>query len=217
MTRAPIVIVGAGDHGRVVHELLNAAEEPALGFVEPVTDDDAVERVVDGLRVVGDLERHRGWLDGGPYRFVVALGDNRQRQRAFDRCRRLGLVPVAAIHPAAVLLAGARVEPGAMVCAGAIVGVGAWVGPNAILNTAASVDHDGRIGPHAFLGPGARLAGRVSVGEGAMVGIGASVREGCRIGDWAVVAGGAMVIADVEDGARVAGVPAARMRERRGP
>jgi sugar O-acyltransferase (sialic acid O-acetyltransferase NeuD family) len=211
--RGPVVVVGAGDHGRVVLDVLRAAGDDAIGFVEPGRAAGAPERVIDGLRVIGDLAGDTNWATAGT-RFVVALGDNSARRDAFERCLQLGLSPAMAIHPAATLLAGARVESGTLVCAGAVIGVTAWVGPNVIVNTLASIDHDDRIGAHANVSPGAHLAGRVTIGEGAYIGIGASVREGLRIGDWALVAGGAMVIDHVPSGARVAGVPARPMAER---
>ncbi len=206
MTR--LVIVGAGDHGRVVLDILRAGGEPPDGFVEPVP---AASREVDGLPVIGSLV-DPGWASPGT-RFVVALGDNRARRDAFERCLELGLSPAAAIHPTAHLLAGVEVAPGAMICAGAIIGLAARVAANAIVNTGATVDHDNRIGPHATVAPGAHLAGRVTLDEGAFVGIGASVREGCAVGAWAFVAGGAMVVDDVPADARVAGVPARPMPE----
>lgn len=208
---APLVIIGAGDHGRVVLELLRAAGESPACFVEPWPAERTTDRVVDGTPVAGDLEHDLSWLGSVPPRFVVALGDNRARRDAFARGLALGMTPVAAIHPRATLLAGAVVEPGAVICAGAVVGLSAWIGPNAIVNTAATVDHDNRVGAHATIAPGAHLAGRVTIGEGAFVGIGAAVREGCTVGSWAFVAGGAMVVADVVADERVAGVPARPM------
>jgi sugar O-acyltransferase (sialic acid O-acetyltransferase NeuD family) len=206
---SPLVIVGAGDHGRVVLELLRSAGEAPIGFAEPRLDG-ADTRVVEGLPVIGDLHVQTAWIVQRT-RFVVALGDNQARRDAFQRCLGLGLVPAVAVHPSATLLTGARVEAGAMVCAGAVIGVAAWIGPNAIVNTAASVDHDGMVGAHAQVGPGAHLAGRVTVEEGGFIGIGAAVREGRTIGAWALVAGGAMVIDDVAAGERVGGVPARPM------
>ncbi len=207
---SPLVIVGAGDHGRVVLEILRAAGEAPGGFVEAGPVPASVAREVEGLPVLGSLAGQPEWASGDT-RFVVALGDNHARREAFERCLALGLTPVAAVHPTAHLLAGASVEPGAMVCAGAVIGLAARVGADAVVNTGASVDHDDVVGPHATVAPGAHLAGRVTLGEGAFVGIGAAVREGCRIGEWAVVAGGAMVVDDVPAGARVAGVPARQM------
>jgi sugar O-acyltransferase (sialic acid O-acetyltransferase NeuD family) len=208
---AGVVIVGAGDHGRVVLELLRALGVEPEGFVEPAARPDDTGRIVDGLAVIGDLQTRLDWRASAAG-FVVALGDNHARRDAFERCLALGLDPARAVHPRAVLLGGAMVADGAMICAGAVIGVGAFVGPNTIVNTGATIDHDDRIGPHGHVAPGAHLAGRVTVGEGAFVGIGSAVREGCLIGAWAEVAGGAMVTADVPDGARVAGVPARPMR-----
>jgi sugar O-acyltransferase (sialic acid O-acetyltransferase NeuD family) len=210
--KSGVAIIGAGDHGRVVLELLRAAKADPIGFVEPVPVDSMPERLIDGLRVIGDLENATDWATPG-IGFVVALGDNAARRDAFERCVELGLIPAPAIHPAATLLAGASVEDGATICAGAIIGVAAWVGTNAIVNTSATVDHDDRIGAHANVSPGAHLAGNVTVGEGAYIGIGSAIREGTSIGAWALVAGGAMVIADVPARARVAGVPARPMAE----
>ncbi|HEX7948853.1 MAG TPA: acetyltransferase [Candidatus Limnocylindrales bacterium] len=207
-----LVIVGAGEHGRVVLELFRALGTEPLGFVEPRAAADDAERVVDGLRILGDLETNRAWRDSATD-FVAALGDNGARRGAFARCLALGLRPATAIHPRAIVLGGATVDPGAMVCAGAVVGVGASVGLNAIVNTGATLDHDDRIAAHAHVAPGAHLGGRVSVEEGAFIGIGAAVRDGCRIGAWSLVAGGAMVIGDVAEHARVAGVPARAMME----
>ena len=212
----PLVIVGAGDHGRVVLELLASAGDPPLGFVEPAPTSRRGD-LVDGVPILGDLESASEWMAGSPMRFVCALGDNRARATSWERCLELGMRPAPAIHPTALVLAQARIEPGAMVCAGAVIGVAARVGPDAIVNTAASIDHDNQIGAHATIAPGARLAGRVRVGEGAFVGIGASVKEGISIGAWAVVGGGAMVIRDVPAGARVAGVPAEPIPEAPSP
>ena len=140
--------------------------------------------------------------------FIVAIGSNSARAAAFDRACSLGSTPIRMIHPSAVLLAGAEVGPGSQVCAGAVVGVDARLGADVIVNTMASVDHDAVIGDHAFVAPGVHLAGRVGIGAGTHVGIGATIIEGVRIGPESTVAAGAVVIADVPAGTRVAGVPA---------
>jgi sugar O-acyltransferase (sialic acid O-acetyltransferase NeuD family) len=203
----PVVVVGCGDHSRVIRDVLQACGTQVLGCVEPH------HRSASGLDVppIGDLDDPQEWIRQRP-NFVVAIGSNQARADAFGRCVALGLEPIAAIHPSAVILGGARIEPGAQICAGAIVGVDAHVMANAIVNTAASVDHDNEIGEHAFIAPGARLAGRVIVGPGAHVGLGAAVREGTTIGEWSLVAAGAVVVRSVLARQRVAGVPAEPMR-----
>jgi UDP-perosamine 4-acetyltransferase len=208
-----LVIVGTGDHARVMADVARAIGREPIGFVEP-SDDGSAGGQVDGLRVLGSLASPDAWRaprGDEAVEFVVAIGANAPREKAFARCLELGLRPVALVHPTAVLLGGAEVVPGAQVCAGAIIGLAATIDRDAIVNTAACVDHDGRIGEHAFVGPGARLAGRVIVEVGAHVGLGAAVREGCTIGARSYVAAGAVVVRDVPAGARVAGVPARPM------
>ncbi|HEX5590257.1 MAG TPA: acetyltransferase [Candidatus Limnocylindrales bacterium] len=202
-----VLIIGTGDHGRVILDLVRATGRFAVGMIEPSPQVRWPE--VEGCPVLGTLDGPDAWRDAARGTgFVVALGDNAARAAAFDRGLELGLRPVAVVHPSAIVLGGARIEDGAQVCAAAIVGVGAVVGADAIVNTAASLDHDVIVERHAFVAPGARLAGRVVVEEGAFVGIGASVRQGIRIGRWSTVGAGAAVVDDVASSSLVVGVPA---------
>jgi len=202
-----IVIVGAGDHARVVADLASSAGHRVVGHVEPSRSESS-----SGMAVIGDLDGDLAWLESHrSASFTVAIGANEVRRSAYERCLDIGLLPIALVHPSAVVLGGARIGPGAQVCALALIGVDAVIGDDAIVNSAASVDHDVVIGPHAFVAPGAHIAGRVHVGSGAHIGIGVAVREGTMIGDGALVAAGAAVVADVPAKARVAGVPARPM------
>lgn len=207
-----LVIVGAGDHGRVIAEAAQAAGLTILGFVQPSGANAGSGGEVDGLPILGMLgETQLLSSIGQDAAFVVAIGANQPRAAAYAECLRLGWQPVSIVHPTATLLGRSRIGAGSQVCAAAVIGVAAQVGDDVIVNTAASVDHDGRLEDHVFIGPGARLAGRVTVEEGAHVGIGAIVREGCTIGAWSYVAAGAVVVSDVQERARVAGIPARPM------
>lgn len=208
--RPPLVIVGAGDHGRVMADLASTIGRAIVGFVQPTSEATTAHGTDTlGFDVLGSLDDELRTLAG--VEFIVALGANAARARAFARCLERGWRPTTLVHPAAVQLGGARLGVGVQVCAAAVIGVAATIGDDVIVNTAATVDHDVRIGEHAFIGPGARLAGRVTVEPLAHVGIGAVVREGCTIGREAYVAAGAVVVGDVAGGTRVAGVPARMM------
>lgn len=207
-----VIIVGTGDHARVVSELALAAGHEVRGFVEPDASRLGRLRQNPGTAILGSLDPDEPWIQThAGSDFIVAIGANDVRRQVYERCLELGLRPLSLVHPTAVILDGGTVAAGAQVCAMALIGVSARVEVDAIVNTAATVDHDVIVESHAFIGPGARLAGRVRIGAGAHVGIGAVIREGTMIGAGALVAAGAVVVADVPPEARVAGVPARPM------
>lgn len=198
----PVVIYGAGGHGKVVLDALERSGRRVVGFA----DDDT-------SRAGGE---HCGYpIFAGPavevgedVEFIVAIGNGERRRQVTARLLELGRELATAIHPSAIIGHDVEIASGAMILAGAVVNPGARIGRGVIINTGAIVDHDCRIGEYVHVAPGARLAGHVRVGDGALVGIGATVIPRVTIGAGAVVAAGAVVTADVEAGATVVGVPA---------
>ena len=206
MTGPPVLVFGAGGHGKVVVATLQAAGRT----VAAILDDDA-ERwnaTVLGVPVCGPCALSR---ELGPHDAVLAVGDNRARRALATSLEAVsGLAWTTAVHPSATVHASVLVGPGTVVFAGAVVQPDVVLGAHAIVNTAASIDHDCRLGDFAHLAPGSRLAGHVEVGEGALLGLGSGVLPGCRVGAWAVVGAGATVTGAVGDGWVVVGTPARR-------
>jgi sugar O-acyltransferase (sialic acid O-acetyltransferase NeuD family) len=202
-----IVIFGAGPHAKVVLDVLKRLKRYA---VVGILDDSAelVGTTRWGQKVLGGRDQFARLKARGVTRLIVALGDNRQRQSAYEEAVKAGLELVSAVHPSALIGDGVEIGPGTLVVAGAVINVDAVVGANAIVNTGATVDHDCRIGAHTHLSPGVHLAGNVTVGELAHLGIGAVVLPNLTIGRACIIGAGAVVLADVPDGAVVAGNPA---------
>lgn len=194
-----LTIVGASGHGKVVAETAEAC-----GYTDIVFQDQSWPGQTTNAHwsVVGIPSQ-------GQTPMFCAVGNNLVRARLFDELA-LDDSPVL-IHPTAVVSKYAEVGAGTLAVAGCVVNAGATIGRGVILNTACSVDHDCKIGDFVHISPGARLAGAVFVGDRSWIGIGAVVREGIRIGSDVVVGAGAVLLNDVEDGARVGGVPARRI------
>ena len=206
-----IIIAGAGGHGRVVFDILNAsATHNVVGFL------DANEALhgseVAGVPVLGHLNLLPKLKRKGLAGAIVAIGDNRVRRSYAQKLAAAGLKLVNAIHPSAILSKSAKLGTNIVVAPGVIVCTGATIADGVILNTGASVDHECEVGEAAHVCPGVRLAGRVTVGEGAMIGIGACVLPCLRIGAYATIGGGALVRRDVPPHATAVGVPARVIR-----
>ncbi|MFC7331761.1 NeuD/PglB/VioB family sugar acetyltransferase [Rhodocista pekingensis] len=203
MVRRPLVIVGAGGHGRVALDTARLAGRTVQGFLD---DTMAPGTAVDGVRVLGGSGLTAGLADGAD--LFIALGDQAARRSFALSVLHAGGTLATLVHPAAVVSPSATVGDGSILAAGAILQPGARVGRFCILNTACSVDHDGVLLDGVQVGPGVRLAGRVRCGEDVFLGTGAVVLPGLCIGRGAVVGAGAVVVDDVPADLTVVGNPA---------
>ena len=206
----PLVIVGAGGHGRELLSLIeavNCASEryELLGFLDDGTPDaELLGRL--GLRHLGPINT----LESLPrdVAYLLGLGSPLHRRRIVDLAGGWARRAVTAVHPTAVVGSDVRMAEGVVVAAQTSVTTNVDLGKHVHLNVAVSVAHDVAIGDYATLSPGSRVSGNVAIGAGATLGTGAVVLPGVRVGADAVIGAGAVVTRDVATGATVAGVPA---------
>ena len=203
--RSPIVIIGAGGHGRVVAALAQRAGHLVMGFLERST-----EPTVGDFPILGGDQ----YLDAKPTRDIqiaMGLGSRAAWPRRWALCEHIDGLSLSApklIDPDATLAASVEIGRGTQVLMGAQVQDGASIGDWCIVNTAAVIEHDCQIQAYTHVAPGAVLCGGVTLGEGTFIGAGSVVKEGVTIGSRATVGLGAVVIRDVADGQTVVGVPA---------
>ncbi len=201
MSTGPVIVFGAGGHGKSVISVLRAS-----GYeVTAVFDDDVTKQEEEclGLPVSGfDSEL----LSQPGVTGVIAVGDNSARRALASRFHHvewLTLVyPDAYVNPTAQLGAGTVVFPGA------VIGAEAKLGVHAVISSNCTVGHEARLGDYVQLGPGVQVGGEAELGEGVMLGIGSVVVPGVHIGDWTVVGAGAAVVKDLPAACKAFGVPA---------
>lgn len=204
MTDAPIVIIGAGGHGKVLAGALLRAGQTILGLVD--ADPELKGKRVLGLPVLGGDECLKPGM-----RLVNGVGSTgrpARRREIFENFKDKGFDFVTVVDPSAVIGQDALIGEGAQILMGVVVQPSVVIGRNCIVNTKASLDHDVVLGAHTHVAPGCVLSGGVIVGDEAHIGTGAAVRQGVKIASGAVIGVGAAVISDVAANSLVAGVPA---------
>lgn len=203
-----IVLIGGGEHARVVADALRAAGR--LGDVMGFVDDEACLPLSSAfsLRRLGrdaDIDPSLGVSAILCFGGVDAVG---RRRDAAERLRGRIRSWTTVVHPSACVAPDVHPGPGSVILAGAIVNTGAVIQEHCIVNTGAIIEHDVDLGEHVQVSPGAILGGGVRVGGGAYIGLGARVRDHVTIGARAVVGMGAVVVRDVAPSVTVLGVPA---------
>lgn len=214
----PLVIVGAGGHGRELAQLVRDINRQApaprwnmLGFL-----DDNPEKVgarLGGHEVLGDSD----WLGQSPVRDVrvaVAIGDAKIRKLTVSRLARNypDLKFATLVHPTAVVADDAVLGEGAVVCALSVVSTGVAIGEHALVHYGSTVGHDATVEPFASVLPGCRISGNATIGEVADVGAGATVLPGIAVGAYAIVGAGAVVTRPVPERCTAVGIPARPIR-----
>ena len=188
-----IVIVGAGDQGAIVADILRDA---AIGFVDDCRT---------GAGILGPLTALRDIEHDG---IIVAIGGNALRRRLTERLVASGERLATAIHRFSSIAPSATIGEGSMISAGAVVTPRARLGRGVLLNTKASIDHDSVVGDFAHIAPGATIGAGVHIGEETLIAAGATVVARIRIGARTTIGAGAVVVRDVGDDVVAYGVPA---------
>jgi len=216
MASRPVIVVGAGGHGKVVVNLLLALGRTVVAAVEKTQP--SSPRNVLGVPVEGGDEVV---LAHDPATVELALGIGMPTERPIEglAARRAEAVRFEArgysfpplVHPAAVVGAECSIAAGAQIMAGAVLQPCCLIAPFVIVNTGANVDHDCILCEGSHIAPGATLGGSVCIGRETLIGIGATVLQGVTVGSHALIAGGAMVTKDIGDRECCMGVPARRL------
>lgn len=184
----PLVIVGAGGHGRSVLELVRLlGEHTPAGFLD---DTLPAGTVVMGLPVWGPTALLAELATRGVHAVHLAIGHNATRESLSAGARAAGLNLATLIHPRACVSPSATLGAGCAVMALAVVGTEAVLGDGVIVNVGAVVDHHARVGNHGHLGANATMAGGTSIGVRAWLQTGSAIGYHVHLGDDAVMPAG---------------------------
>ena len=171
----PILILGAGGHGRSVLEALQVKGRHSFyAFVDDGTPEGTQ---VLGAPVVGNTQALASLCGRFP-QAVVAIGDNFRREELCAQLLALDFELAVVVHPRAFVSPSAILGPGTAVMANATVGTEARLGVGTIVNSGAVVDHHAVVEDFGHLGVNAAMAGGSVLGKAAWMQAGSSLGYG---------------------------------------
>lgn len=203
----PVIIIGAGDHAKVLLDILLEQGENVIGLT-----DKFVKRgtVIYDVPVIGDddvvlkYKTDEIELVNG----IGSVGNLELRTKMFKFYKENSYTFTSVIHHSAIISSRAKLAEGVQVLAGSVINTEVSIDENTIINTKTSIDHGCNIGQHCHIAPGCTLSGCVTIGNGTHVGTGSSIIQGIKIGSSVLIGAGSVIIKDIADNATAYGVPA---------
>jgi len=203
----PIVIIGAGDHAKVLLDILLEQGETVLGLVDRMVPKGTV---IYGVSVIGDDDEVLKY-SSDEIELVNGIGsvDNLTlRDKIYSFFKNKGYVFKCVIHKSAIISNRAILLEGAQILPKTVINTEAQIGENTIINTGSVVEHGCNIGNNCHIAPGCTLSGCVKVGDKTHIGTGSSIIQGVTIGKNVLLGAGSVVVNNIEDNSKAYGVPA---------
>jgi len=205
------VIIGAGGHGREVHDVFIALQSTDemknmnfLGFIDDGNPN--IELLKSrGSQLLGNSEILHS-LPGVHY--VIGIGDPQVRAKLAEKAGSCGLIAHTLIHPNSSFGHNVVIGAGSVICSFASVTSDVTLGIHVHLNRNCTIGHDTIVGDFTSVHPLASISGNVRIGDRVLIGTHGVVLQNLRISANSIVGAGAVVTKDVEHGKTVVGVPA---------
>lgn len=215
MDKEKIVIIGAGQHARVV--LYNIEEQnkyEVVGFLD--SDDNRVGEFFEEKEILGNYQKENLKEFSkkiGTNKFFIGFGNMKYRKKVFDYFINNGWEAVNIIHPNAVVSKNARLGKGILVECGCLITPNPVIGDNVVVNTGSQVNHDNIIENHVYIASGVILSGGIKIAENTLLDDGVIVTLGCSVGKNSLIGAGAVVTKNIPDGVVAYGSPCKVIRE----
>jgi sugar O-acyltransferase (sialic acid O-acetyltransferase NeuD family) len=200
----PVVIMGAGRHGRNVADIFRWMGRPILGFLD---DTKAPGSEVVGVTILGGfaLGQDRELLKSAAVH--VAIGNPIIRKNLAEAVTARGGALASAIHPTHVVSPYAKLGEGLFIGPYVRLASQCAIGMGCILEAHATVGGECTLGPFCMVAAHCSLVANSRVAAGTFLGTHVSVL-GVSIGAHSIVGAGSVVTRDLPGDIRAFGTPA---------
>lgn len=204
-----IYIIGAGTYGEAMYELAEILGYEIAGFFDE--DEEKQRRLVMNVEVLGkfsDLDE----VDIEEKNFIVAIGNNKIRQRIMEKINNLGGETPTLIHPKATISPSAEIGKGVYIQANAYIWTKVRINDFTIISPSVVVAHHSIIGKSCLISTLTGVGASINLGDRVMIGMGATIMTGVKnIVDDTIIGAGAVVVKDIYLGGVYLGVPAKKI------
>ena len=208
----PVIIFGASGIAKAALEIFNSNNIVVYGFLD---DDESVHgQEINSVSVLGSTDDHGiTKLIGQKSEAFVATDENDLRKEYVTYLKETRKVmPINAIHQAALISSSFAIGHGNFINAGAILSNDSKMGDQNVINSRVVVEQEVEIQNFVQIGAGSVINSKVKIEDEVFIGSGVTVVAGVTIGKGARIGAGSVVAGNVATGTTVFGNPAVEVK-----
>lgn len=210
MKEKNIYIIGAGTYGEAMYELATLNGYKVKGYYDE--DEKKINSLVMGVKVIGKFsELKTEDIVGNEY--IVAIGNNKIRNKIMTKINESGGFTPTLIHPTAVISESATIGKGVYIQANAYIWTKVNISDYCIISPNVVIAHHSSLGKACLVSTLTGVGASIVIEDNVFIGMGSTIMTGVScIGENSVIGAGAVVIKDIEKNSVYAGVPAKKIR-----
>jgi sugar O-acyltransferase (sialic acid O-acetyltransferase NeuD family) len=206
-----IYIIGAGTYGEVMYELAELLDYKVEGFFDE--DFSKLNTLCMGTKVIGKFSELNS-NEIARKNFIVAIGNNKVREKIMNEISEMGGNTPTLIHPTAILSPSAEIGNGVYIQANTYIWTKVKINDYCIISPNVVIAHHSTIGKGCLVSAMSAVGASINLEARVFVGMGSTIMTGLNyIGEDSIIGAGAVVVKNVEKNSVYAGVPAKKLRD----
>lgn len=197
-----LVIIGAGTAAiNVADILVKDRNFRVFGFIGTAEEEAKLggKKLYDDIPFLGNRKILKKIRENDVMGFIVAIGDNFIREKAYYEASLAGLTPINAISRHAIIEPSAIIGKGIVISTGCILAHDVSIGNNTYIGSGVIIEINTKIGENCHLYPGSIVGGKCDIGRNVTVGVRATIKSLCKIGKNQNIKIGTVVDSNLED------------------
>jgi len=197
-----VAIIGAGTAAiNVADILIQDRNFKVAGFVGTKKEESNLsgKNIYGDIPFLGDRSILKKLMENNIGAFIVGIGDNFIRERAYYEAMNARLTPINAISRHAIIEPSSRIGKGVVISAGCIVAHGVSIGNNSYLGSGVIVEICSKIGENCYLYSGSIIGGKSEIGRNVSLGIKSCIKSYVKVGKNQEITSGTVIESDLPD------------------
>lgn len=208
-----IAIIGSGDLGKQLLNLISSAEEVnVVGFFDDFAE---LGELINNTPVIGKLNQiEEQFLNDTFDELICAIG-YKYLEFKFSLCQSLERKNIpfySFIHKSALIDPTAKIEQGCCIYPGVIIDQNVVVRKHSLINLGAIISHDTVVGKACFISPNVSVAGFCKVGDFCILGISSTIIDNIDVCNSVQLGAGSLVINNIKEAGLYVGSPSRKIK-----